>query len=56
MPSLSTYISVPGTALEALTFYHDVFGGTLNLLKYGDSPEERAPFHPGSTSSGPYST
>ncbi len=30
------YLLLPGTAREALTFYHDVFGGDLDLHSYRD--------------------
>ncbi|HEX8343989.1 MAG TPA: VOC family protein [Actinoplanes sp.] len=37
MPShLNPYISFPGTAREAMEFYRDVFGGTLNLSTFGE--------------------
>ena len=31
MTGLSPYLSLPGTAREALTFYADVFGGTVRM-------------------------
>ena len=36
MPGLVPYLFFPGTAAEALTFYHDVFGGELTLNTYAD--------------------
>lgn len=29
-------ISFPGNGVEALTYYHEIFGGQLEILKYGD--------------------
>lgn len=46
MPTLATYISFPGTAEKAFTFYRDVFGGSLNLMHYSDSPMSDLPFDP----------
>lgn len=47
MPNLSTYIAFPGNAAEAFAHYHEVFGGDLNLMKYGDTPPmEGMPFEP----------
>jgi PhnB protein len=34
---LNPYISFPNTARQALEFYRDVFGGTLNLNTYGEA-------------------
>jgi PhnB protein len=34
--SIATYIALPGNAAEAFTHWHEVFGGTLDLMKYGD--------------------
>jgi PhnB protein len=37
MPSrLNPYVSFPGTAREAMEFYEQVFGGTLNMNTFGD--------------------
>ncbi|NLG54542.1 MAG: VOC family protein [Rhodococcus sp.] len=45
--SLATYISLDGTTGEALEHWHEVFGGTLNILRYGDMPPmEDMPFEP----------
>ena len=33
---LNPYISFPGTAREAMEFYEQVFGGTLNVSTFGD--------------------
>lgn len=47
MASLSTYIAFPGTAAEAFTHYQEVFGGELDLMRYGDVPPmEGMPFEP----------
>ncbi|WIY82049.1 VOC family protein [Propionimicrobium sp. PCR01-08-3] len=35
---LATYIALPGTTGEAFEHWHDVFGGQLNLMRYGDAP------------------
>ncbi|REE03586.1 VOC family protein [Citricoccus nitrophenolicus] len=44
--SLATYISLPGQTAEAFEHWHEVFGGRLNLLRYGDVPMEGMPFEP----------
>lgn len=44
--SLATYISLPGSTAEAFEHWHEVFGGELNLLRYGDIPMEGMPFEP----------
>lgn len=44
--SLAPYISLPGTAKAAFNHWHEVFGGELNLLTYGDTPMEGMPFEP----------
>jgi len=36
MAGLVPYLFFPGTAAQALTFYHGVFGGDLTLHTYGD--------------------
>ncbi|MFC0581984.1 VOC family protein [Micrococcoides hystricis] len=47
MSTLSTYIAYDGATEEALTLYRDIFGGELNILKYGDMPPmEGMPFEP----------
>lgn len=44
---LSTYIAFPGTTKEAFTHYHEVLGGELDLITYGDMPAmEGMPFEP----------
>lgn len=47
MATLSTYIAFLGNAAEAFTHYQEVFGGELNLMRYGDFPPmEGMPFEP----------
>lgn len=41
-----SYISFPGNAAEAFTYYHSLFGGELQILKYGDAQLEGMPFDP----------
>jgi PhnB protein len=36
---LNPYLSFQGTAAEALTFYRDVFGGDLQIMRFGDMPD-----------------
>ena len=43
MPAPEPYLHLPGTAKDALTFYHDVFGGELILNSYGDFNREDGP-------------
>ncbi|WP_156761553.1 VOC family protein [Microbacterium karelineae] len=35
---ITTYIGFSGDAEEALTFYHGVLGGTLDITRYADMP------------------
>ncbi len=35
---LATYIALPGTTGEAMEHWHAVFGGELQILRYGDMP------------------
>lgn len=44
MPSSTPYISFPGNAREALEYYADVFGGTLDVMTYDGM--EGLPFDP----------
>ncbi|MEQ6899116.1 VOC family protein [Microbacterium sp. KR10-403] len=39
MRSLNAYISFRGNAREAMNFYRDVLGGTLDVLTFGDFPQ-----------------
>lgn len=36
--SLATYIALPGQTAEAMEHWHDVFGGELQVMRYGDMP------------------
>ena len=50
MANLSTYIAFPGNASEAFPYYESVFGGSLNMMQYGDAPPmEGMPFEPDPT-------
>lgn len=41
------YISFPGNAAEAMTYYAEIFGATAHIQKYGDAPPmEGMPFTP----------
>lgn len=45
--ALATYIALPGTTAEAMEHWHDVFGGELQILRYGDMPPmPDMPFEP----------
>ncbi|QZY51486.1 VOC family protein [Leucobacter tenebrionis] len=45
--SLATYIALPGTTGEAMEHWHEIFGGELNIMRYGDAPPmEGMPFTP----------
>ncbi|WP_024355558.1 VOC family protein [Leucobacter chironomi] len=45
--TLATYIALPGTTGEAMEHWHEVFGGDLQILRYGDMPPmEGMPFTP----------
>lgn len=47
MPRSTPYISFPGNAAEVMAYYRDVFGGTLDVMTYGDMPPmEGMPFTP----------
>lgn len=44
---LSTYISLPGSTAEAMEHWHEVFGGELMIMRYGDMPPmPDMPFEP----------
>lgn len=36
--SLATYIALPGSTAAAMEHWHDVFGGELQIMRYGDMP------------------
>lgn len=44
--TLATYIALPGNAAEAFEHWHEVFGGSLDLVRYGDMELEGMPFEP----------
>lgn len=44
--SLATYIALPGSTAEAMEHWHDIFGGELEILRYGDMTLEGMPFEP----------
>lgn len=44
--SLATYISFPGTTRAAFEHWHEILGGDLDLMTYGDTPMEDLPFEP----------
>ncbi|MCQ9368372.1 VOC family protein [Brevibacterium sp. 91QC2O2] len=44
--SLATYIALPGTTAQAMEHWHEVFGGELMILRYGDTSLEGMPFEP----------
>lgn len=46
MTRLATYISFPGNAREAFTYYQEVFGGELSISGYGDMDTSDFPFQP----------
>jgi PhnB protein len=37
-PQNSPYLSFPGNAAEVLAHWHDLFGGTLEVMTYGEIP------------------
>ncbi|MGO1942576.1 MAG: VOC family protein [Yaniella sp.] len=44
--SLATYIALPGTTAQAMTHWHEVFGGELDIQYYRDTPLEDIGFDP----------
>lgn len=44
--TLATYIALPGNAAKAFEHWHEIFGGDLELLRYGDMKLEGMPFEP----------
>ncbi len=44
--SLAIYIALPGTTAQAMEHWHEVFGGELQILRYGDVPLDGMPFEP----------
>ena len=43
MAGLVPYLMLPGTAREALTHYHEIFGGELQLNSYADFGRDDGP-------------
>ncbi len=41
--ALNPYLTLPGTAAQAVAFYADVFGGTPEVMTFGDAGAEGAP-------------
>lgn len=44
--NLATYISLRGNTGEAMQHWHEVFGGELNIMRYGDTQMSGMPFEP----------
>lgn len=44
MSSLASYIAFPGNTAEAMEHWHDVFGGDLQIFRYGNMELEGMPF------------
>lgn len=44
--SLASYISLDGTTGEAMTHWHEVLGGELEIIRYGDMELIGMPFEP----------
>ncbi|MBC9953337.1 glyoxalase/bleomycin resistance/extradiol dioxygenase family protein [Leucobacter sp. cx-42] len=44
--SIATYISLDGVTGEAMQHWHEVFGGELNIIRYGDMQLQGMPFEP----------
>lgn len=44
--SIATYVLLPGSTADAMEHWHSVFGGELNITRYGDTPMEGMPFEP----------
>lgn len=42
-PQLSPYFKFPGNCEEAMNFYKTIFGGELEISKFGDAPIETSP-------------
>ncbi len=43
MPAPEPYLLLPGTARQALTFYHEIFGGELTLNTFGEFGRDDGP-------------
>ena len=47
MPSsLATYFAFPGNTAEVMEHWHQIFGGELSIVRYGDMQLEGLPFEP----------
>lgn len=46
MSSLASYFAFPGNTAEVMGHWHDVFGGELQIVRYGDMELEGMPFDP----------
>ncbi|MCP3424788.1 VOC family protein [Rothia sp. AR01] len=44
--SIATYIALPGTTAEAMEHWHEVLGGELEVIRYGDMDLQGMPFAP----------
>lgn len=42
---LLPYLAFPGNGAEVMAYYNEIFGGSLNVVKYGDIPMD-LPFTP----------
>ena len=42
--TIATYIALPGTTAEAMEHWHEVFGGELTIIRYGDMDLQGLPF------------
>lgn len=40
---LNPYLLFPGTARDALTFYHGIFGGQMSIMTFGDFGADEMP-------------
>lgn len=43
---LATYIALPGTTAEAMEHWQGVFGGDLEIIRYGEAQLKDLPFDP----------
>ncbi|KAM9861649.1 VOC family protein [Leucobacter sp. BZR 635] len=43
---LATYIALPGTTAEAMEHWQEVFGGDLEIIRYGEAQLKNLPFDP----------
>lgn len=45
MKPIAPYLFFDGNCREAMNFYKQCFGGTLDLITYADAPPQKAPAH-----------